>query len=119
MCMRCQTHVTVSPDRRFLMVPRAAGDALDTVPWDAIRKPQSHLDEEERTKRLLAQTLRRLREEAGLSQEEAAEKSGLARKTINRLENAGNYPGVATLEALARAYRITLAKLLSGLRAEV
>lgn len=110
--------VAVSPDRRFLLVPRSEGDALDTIPWDAIRKPQSHLDEEERTKRLISQTLRRLREQAGLSQEKAAEKSGVSRKTINRLENAGNYPGTATLKALARAYGTTLAELLSDLRAE-
>ena len=98
------------------MVPRASGDVLDTIPWDAIRKPRSHLDEAERTKRLLAQTLRRLRTAAGLSQASAATRSGLARKTINRLENAGNYPGVATLEALARAYRTSLSELLANLR---
>lgn len=108
--------VMVSSDRRFLMVPRARGELLDTIPWDAIRKPRSHLDEAERTKRRLARTLRRLRTEAGLSQAEAARRGGLTRKTINRLENAGNYPGVATLEALARAYGTSLPDLLASLR---
>ena len=36
----------------------------------------------------------------GLSQGEAGEKSDRTRRTINRLENAGNYPGVATLMIL-------------------
>ena len=110
--------VAVSPDRRFLIVPRVDGDLVDTIPWDAIRKPQSHLDEEERTKRLIAQTLRRHRKRAGLSQQKAAPESGVSRQTILRLEKAGNYPGTATLKALAQTYGTTLPRLLADLHTD-
>lgn len=109
------TQLCIAPDHRYLIVPRNGG-ALDTIPWDAIRRPDSHLDEERRTQRRLAETLRSLRKEADLSQEKAAQASGLTRQTIIRLEKAGNYPGLKTLRALARTYGLTVEGLLARLR---
>ena len=105
------SQVRVAPDRRYLIVPRNGGE-LETIPWDAIRRPDSHLDEESRTQRRLAETLRNLRKEADFTQAEAARASGLARQTIIRLEKAGNYPGLKTLRALAKAYGLTVEELL-------
>lgn len=101
----------ISGDRTYLNVPRTDG-AIDTIPWDAIRKPRSHLDDGARTKRLLAKVLKTLRTRAGLTQLQAAERSGLDRQTIIRLERGGNYPGVKTLRALAKAYGVKLSELL-------
>lgn len=106
------TQVRIAPDHRYLIVPTTGGE-LDTIPWDAIRRPESHLDEESRTQRRLAQTLCTLRKEAGLSQEKAARASGLTRQTIIRLERAGNYPGLRTLGVLARAYGLDVGALLA------
>jgi DNA-binding XRE family transcriptional regulator len=105
------SRVGVAPDRRYLIVPRSDGQS-DTIPWDAIRRPDGLLDEETRTQRRLAETLRNLRKEADLTQAEAARTSGLARQTIIRLEKAGNYPGLKTLRALAKAYGLTVEELL-------
>lgn len=56
--------------------------------------------------------LRTLREAAGLSQGELAEKSKVPRETICRIECGHQSPTVETLEALAKALGITTAALL-------
>jgi transcriptional regulator with XRE-family HTH domain len=53
--------------------------------------------------RLLAESLRRLRHEAGLSQVEMARRLGVSRPTLTRLEQAGQNVTLATLGGLCRA----------------
>ena len=45
----------------------------------------------------------RAREEARLTQEQLAERSGVSRVTINRIERGKLYPSMKTLSRLARA----------------
>lgn len=52
-----------------------------------------------------------LRLERGLSQEALAEKAGLNRVTLARLERAMHPPNLETLERIARALRVSLADL--------
>ena len=112
-----QERVTVDPDRRYLIVPRL-DRVVDTIPWDAIRQPKALLDDRQNACNALATALRRLREDAGLSQIAAAEKSGLTRQTVIRLEKAGQYPGLATLDALAAAYGVTTRDILAAAQQE-
>lgn len=108
-------NVWISPDLHYLVVLDQDGDPR-TIPWDEIRQPESHLDELRRTQQRLAEVLLTLRKSAGLSQVKAAQKSRLSRMTIHRLEKGGNYPGVATLKSLAKAYGVSLEDLLAELR---
>ena len=52
-----------------------------------------------------------LRQERGMSQQALATKAGINRVTLARLERAMHPPGLDTLEAIARALRVTLADL--------
>jgi len=64
------------------------------------------------TAKQMGKTLRRLRKEKGLSQTALAERSGLSREYVNRIE-AGRYdPPLSTITALAAALRVRPARLL-------
>lgn len=53
--------------------------------------------------------LRRIREEAGLSQAQLARESGVDRATINKIEQGKRSPSIATLESLSRALGVEVA----------
>jgi len=53
--------------------------------------------------------LRRIREEAGLSQSQLARESGVDRATINKIEQGKRSPSIATLESLARTLGVEVA----------
>ncbi len=57
-------------------------------------------------RRIVAQNLRRLRQDRGLTQEELADQAGLNRNYVGMVERAENAPTVDTLEALAKALKI-------------
>jgi transcriptional regulator with XRE-family HTH domain len=61
----------------------------------------------------LAQRLRGLRSEKGLSLQELAERSGVSRATLSRIENGDVSPTAETLGALASAYEMTISRLLA------
>ena len=63
----------------------------------------------------LGKTIRRLRENAGLSQEELAEVSGLHRNYIGGIERGERNVGVKALFRLAKAFRAPVAKLFEDL----
>ena len=68
--------------------------------------------------RTLALRLRAVRERAGLTQEQAAERIGLHAKHLQRLERGGANVTFATLVACAHAYGTAVASLLSPEEAE-
>ena len=53
--------------------------------------------------------LRRIREEAGLSQSQLARESGVDRATINKIEQGKRSPSIATLESLSRTLGVEIA----------
>jgi transcriptional regulator with XRE-family HTH domain len=60
----------------------------------------------------MAKRLQALRTKRGLSQRELAEKSGISREYIARLETARQDPTLSTLEKLAKALGVKVAALL-------
>jgi transcriptional regulator with XRE-family HTH domain len=56
-------------------------------------------------------SIRRLRKQHRLSQEDLAEKSGLSRNYISDIERGVRNPGLLALVALARALRVSLREL--------
>jgi len=61
--------------------------------------------------RQLAESLRRLRSEGGLTQTEMAKRLGISQPTLNRLENAGQNTTLRTLSQLCRALRCGMGDL--------
>jgi transcriptional regulator with XRE-family HTH domain len=60
----------------------------------------------------MGKTLRRIRKDKGLSQTALAERAGLSREYVNKIE-AGKYdPPLSTINALAKALRVRPAALL-------
>lgn len=60
------------------------------------------------TKQLLAMRLKELRKSRGLTQERLAEMIGRDTKHISKLEIAGSYPSIETLERIANALNVEL-----------
>jgi len=56
--------------------------------------------------------LKQWRERRGLTQEQLASKAGLSRGFLARLETARHDPKLSTLEKLAKALKVDIAKLL-------
>jgi transcriptional regulator with XRE-family HTH domain len=59
----------------------------------------------------MAIKLKRLREQRGLSQEQLAERAGISRTYLARLETARQDPRLSTLEKLAKALRVKVQDL--------
>ena len=62
----------------------------------------------------LSKQIKRLREEAGFSQEELSEKIYVSRQTISNWENAKTYPDIISIIKLSDLYQISLDELLKG-----
>ncbi|MFI0479854.1 helix-turn-helix domain-containing protein [Actinomadura sp. 9N215] len=70
-------------------------------------------------KGLIAASLRRERERAGLSQTELARRAGLAKSTLSQLEAGAGNPSVETLWALGTALDVPFSRLVDPPRASV
>lgn len=70
------------------------------------------------TKELLAIRIKQIRKKKGLTQEQLAEKIGRDTKHISKLEIAGSYPSIETLDRIASALDIEIKEFFNfdGLR---
>ena len=73
-------------------------------------------DEQDRLALVFGARLREVRRDRGWSQDRLAQRSGLGRTTVNRLESgrSGGMPRLCTLWRLARALEMTVSDLLLG-----
>lgn len=55
-----------------------------------------------------------LRKDAGMTQQEAADRLGVSNKTISKWESGGGFPDIAILPALAELYGVTADDILAG-----
>jgi transcriptional regulator with XRE-family HTH domain len=60
----------------------------------------------------LSMRLKQIREQRGLTQEQLAEKAGVSRAYLARLEIGRHDPPLSTVEKLAKALKVKLGKLL-------
>lgn len=58
--------------------------------------------------------IKRLREKAGLSQVQLAQKLNVSDKTISKWETGKGYPDVSLLEPIAKVFSVSVAEILSG-----
>ena len=117
------TAVTVGEDLDYYFVIHfASGETFD-VPWDRVlyecEPAYSHFRRNQTKQEKLdllseAQQIRRLRKQAGLTQAALAEKAGMARPNLARIE-AGRYrPALDTLERIASALGYSVSMLVSA-----
>ena len=62
----------------------------------------------------IGKKLKNARMEAGLTQEKAAEETGVSRQTISNWENEKSYPDIISVIALSDLYSVSLDELLKG-----
>lgn len=107
------------PDPYLLLIELEHGKVLD-APWDfvrhytddaAFRAQEQH--EEERGRAVIGERIRRARESVGLSQSEAARRSGVGRVTLNRIEQGTQTPSYETLLKLAETFEMPTERLFS------
>lgn len=55
-----------------------------------------------------------LRKNAGMTQQEAADRLGVSNKTVSKWESGGGFPDIAILPALAELYGVTADDILAG-----
>jgi len=97
-----------------------ADGRVEEVPWDFARHfadPGYRARSEAAAKRgreVFGERLRALRSERGLTQEDLAERSGVHRVTIARIEAGERLPRYQTLEALAAGLEISVNRLIAG-----
>lgn len=81
-----------------------------------IRKRKYHIRTKGDPKRIIAwavaQRVREARERQGLRQEDLAEKTGIARSNIARLEQGRHLPTLSTLQKIARALNLDINNLM-------
>jgi len=65
----------------------------------------------------LAERLKQVRAERGLSLQDLADASGVSRSTLSRVENAEVSPTADTLGSLSSAYQMTISQLLAPIEA--
>jgi len=65
-------------------------------------------------RRLLGETVRARRKDAGLSQEKLAERAGLSTVFISRVERGKESPSVDNLVKISRALGVRVRELVSG-----
>jgi len=59
----------------------------------------------------LAKVIRRLREQAEITQEDLAHRAGITTGTLSKIERADSNPSWTTVERIARALEVGLAEL--------
>lgn len=98
------------PNAYVLVLKSRIGDTTE-IPWDFARHfcDPSYRPRVEavagRGRQAIGKRIRRLRQEAGLTQEELAAKAGIGRVTLSRIETGEQSPRYETLVALATAMR--------------
>lgn len=63
---------------------------------------------------MLSEKLKELRSEAGLTQEQAAEKLNVTRSAVARWESGKGIPDISNLIAISEVYHISLDELIKG-----
>ncbi|MBI3950815.1 MAG: helix-turn-helix transcriptional regulator [Acidobacteria bacterium] len=112
--------VSVRMDRigRFFTIKQPSGNKVE-VPWDLVlyHCDPNYRYHKYRVKQPVADVGSRIRQarlQAGLTQTELAERTGIKRPNIARIESGKHCPSLDTLEKIAEALNVTVARLVAG-----
>ena len=114
--------VQVGEDLDYYFTVHFASGTTFEVPWDRVLyecdpdyayfKP-NRVEQDKSDLLFEAQQIRRLRKQAGLTQADLAQKAGMARPNLTRLEAGRCRPALETLERIARALGQPVSRLVS------
>jgi ribosome-binding protein aMBF1 (putative translation factor) len=112
----------LSRSRDHIRVAQESGNQFE-IPWDEVlyhREPQyeyykgKHAEYINIEQKKIGQTVRETREKKGYSVQELANKSGMKRPNLSRLEHGHHQPSLETLERIAEALGIPVIDLIRG-----
>ncbi|MBI3800559.1 MAG: helix-turn-helix transcriptional regulator [Deltaproteobacteria bacterium] len=115
------TAVSIGADLDYYFTIHFASGTMFDVPWDRVLHECEpaydyfkghHLKQGRADLASEAQQVRRLRQQAGLTQETLAKRAGIARPNLARVESGRYRPSLETLERIARALGQPLSTLI-------
>ncbi len=118
------TAVMIGKDLDYYFTVHLASGVSFEVPWDRVLyecEPEyeyfkgRRLKQDQANLAYEAQQVRRLRQQAGLTQEALAKRTGLARPNLSRIESGRYRPSLETLERIASALSQPVSVLISHL----
>lgn len=108
-------------DRDCLIVTQQSGNILE-IPWDAVLhhcereyeryKGKEQVESPQARAERIGASVRSARERAGLTGTELAERCGIQRPNLSRLESGKHAPSLETLERIAESLNVPVARLL-------
>jgi DNA-binding XRE family transcriptional regulator len=113
----------ISRNRDYVLIAQQSGNKVD-VPWDAVlyhaepeypyykARPEQQQSERESAQRIAARICA-LRKRRGLTVTALAAASGIARPNLSRLERGAHTPSLPTLERIAKALGVPVARLVA------
>ena len=116
------TRVAVARNRRYIRISQGSGNQFE-VPWDAVLyhcEPEYEyykgsadggLDRKRAVG--IGSRIRELREAKGLTITEVAQRAGMERPNLSRLEHGRHQPSLDALERIAEALEVPVAALLA------
>lgn len=110
--------VSIALPNPYTLLVTLEDGKTEEIPWDYARHyaDSTYQAQEEQVARegrqVLGRRLKRLRIQAGLSQEQLAKRSGISRVTLARIELGEHSPRMDTLRALARGLGCDVKELL-------
>ena len=113
--------VSIQVDRRrfFFRVTQVSGNRYE-IPWDRVlheAEPsypyfRRRMGRTKKTQKVGA-TIRKLRDEKGITQMELARATGMMRANVSRIEAAKHRPTLETMERIAKALKVPVADLIA------
>jgi len=112
---------TLGPELDYIQVVQQSGNIIE-VPWDTVLyncEPEyeffkgKKLPPETNQKNRIGQRIRQAREQKGYTVQELAERTGIKRPNLSRLEHGRHQPSLETLEKIAEALNIPIFELLT------
>ncbi len=112
---------SLSRDRSHIKAVQKSGNTFE-IPWDDVLyhcEPQydfykaRQVEDEDVVAKRIGETVRRLREIKGYSVQELADRAGMKRPNLSRLEHGRHQPSLETLDRIAEALETSVAELVA------
>lgn len=112
---------SISTDRSYIKAMQESGNTFE-IPWDDVLyhcEPQyefykgKRVEDEDVGARRIGEKVRQLRESKGYSVKELADRVGMKRPNLSRLEHGRHQPSLETLERIAEALETSVAGLIA------
>lgn len=116
------TRARMSPTRRYFTVHQESGNAFE-VPWDEVLyhcepsypyfKGRTLTEDDATRAKRIGERVRTARQSTGLTVSQLAERAGMKRPNLSRMEHGRHVPSLETLERIADALNLPVAKFVA------